>query len=35
MTSKDPSLKMCPKEDCEGIIKLVENQHVICGSCKR
>jgi hypothetical protein len=35
MTANDPTLKLCPKEDCEGVIKITENEARVCDQCKR
>jgi hypothetical protein len=35
MISKDPNLKICPKEDCEGIIRVTGDNLMLCDICTR
>jgi len=35
VTSNDPTLRLCPKENCDGIIKIIEGQARVCGTCKK
>jgi hypothetical protein len=34
VTLEDPTLKMCPREDCEGLVKVErETERVTCSNC--
>lgn len=35
VTSKDPNSQLCPKEDCEGIIRRTTENVMVCDLCNR
>lgn len=34
LTSKDPDLRLCPKENCEGIMRKEGKNVMICNECR-